>query len=442
MPTQGNSFIKNSTITLVRQFLGIIFGLLLLVLLARFLGDKAYGEYTLITLLPQMLLTFLNLGINSATIYYVSRKEVDINTAFNTNVFTALLLSLIGMIIGVITILLLGDSKFSEIDPAYLYLILAGLPFMFLMTFLQTVFQGLENFKMFNTILVIQQFSNLLFVAVLIVVFDFHLFGSLLAFMIGFAITVVVIFIVFITKYNVTIHIKYFSVPFLKKTIGYGLKAHVSNMMTFLNYRLDLLLVGYFLNLSSVGIYSAALNVGERISIFSQAISSVLLPRVASLDTTEGRNKITTIVTRNLTLFIILLSLVLFFLSDFVFQLLFGPKYSSSSIILKLLLPGLAVLSIEKVLSNDLAGRGKPELNMYVSFVNVILNVILNLILIPPYGIEGAAIASTITYIISFIMKVFIFKKESGESISSILIIKKHDVELYRTIFKKLRVKV
>jgi O-antigen/teichoic acid export membrane protein len=441
MATTQNSFLKNSVITLTRQFVSILIGILLLIILARFLGSSGQGKYSLITLLPLMLLTFLNFGLNTSTIYYVSKKEINLNQAFNTNFFVALLLAALSIAIGIIVIFLLGNNKFENVEQSLLFLSLAAIPFMFLMSFLQTIFQGLQNFKMFNSILVVQQMSNLLLVILLVVIFHLNLEGAIIAFIFGYLLTVLFILYILVYKYNVKINFKEINRMYLMKSIKYGLKAHISNVMTFLNYRLDILLLGYFINPAAVGIYVVAVNVGERLSIFSQSISSVLLPRVASEENEMIKNNLTSLVSRTLLLLIVFVSFVLFLVSDMIFSIFFGEQYSQSSLILKVLLPGLTLLAVEKLLSNDLAGRGKPELNMYVSFFNVFFNVCLNLFFIPKLGALGAGISSTLTYVTSFVIKVVIFRRETGQSISSLLIIKKQDLQLYKNVFRKFTLK-
>ena len=152
MNEQRHSFLKNSFITLTRQFFSVVIGVLLVVFLARFLGPEARGEYALITFFPLLLITFLNFGFNVATIFYVSKKEVSIQTAIVTNIFVALFLGIISIVVGYIFIHLF-DTQYGYLNKYYLYCGLLSLPFMFLFMFLQTVFQGLQNFKMFNSAL-------------------------------------------------------------------------------------------------------------------------------------------------------------------------------------------------------------------------------------------------------------------------------------------------
>ncbi|MGG1630942.1 flippase [Rossellomorea sp. NRS-1567] len=433
-----SSFFSNSLITLTRQLASIVIGITLISVLGRTLGKEGFGEYTLITYVPLMIMTFLNLGLNSSTIYFVSREKYSLKEIFNTNVLMAILLSVLGIVIGTIVMFMFKESKFDELNLSILFASLFALPFMLGMIFLQTIFQGQQKFRTFNTALLIQQLGTVVSVLVLVLLLDLGLEAAVFSFGIGYFCSVTYCLIILLTVEKLKLSFRSFSKTYLKESVSYGIKAHISNVMTFLNYRLDIFFLGFFLGKGSVGIYSAAVNIGERLSIFSQSISSVLLPRISSSKETLDRNRITALVTRIMTLFMILLGCAVFVLSDFIFDVILNNEYESSSLMLQLLIPGIVVLAVEKLLSNDLAGRGKPELNMYVSIFNVVLNVILNLILIPSIGIKGAAIASSITYILSFMIKVIIYSRETKVKPLELLVLKKSDVLLLSGTVKKL----
>ncbi|MDP4085842.1 MAG: flippase [Bacillota bacterium] len=442
MKTENNSFLSNSILTLTRQLIGIVIGVLVVSIVARGLGSTRNGEYTLITYVPIMLMTFLNLGINSSTVYYVGRKKISINSAYTTNIIISIALSIISILIGAAAIYILKDSYFKQTNTGLLYLSLLSLPGIFLMTFMQTILQGMEHFRSYNTALVVQQFSNLFFLVVFLFVIPLGVLGTILAFILGYVCSVVYMTFFLIKYSEASFSFHYFSFSELKELLTYGIKAHVSNIMTFFNYRLDVFLVANFLSMHYVGVYTFAVNIGERLSIFSQSISQVLLPRIAATNAEEDRNQITSMVSRFLMILVLLMSVALFIVSGLIVRLLGGADYPESPMLLRWIIPGVAVLAVEKILSNDLAGRGKPELNMYVSFFNVALNVVLNLILIPKIGVAGAAISTTITYVASFIIKCWIYKKETKMRYRTFLVMTSSDFALIKKIFQGIRGKL
>ncbi|UZJ79666.1 flippase [Fictibacillus sp. KU28468] len=440
--SDGNrSFVRNSFMTFSRQVTNIVIGILLLVVLARILGPAGQGKYALITLLPTVLLTFLTLGINTSTIYYISRGDVKLNTVYNNNIIIGTLLSLVSMGIGAIVIFFFSEKFFNHTPHTLLYLCLLALPFMFLREYFQTVFQGLQDFKLFNTAMVVNQVGILGFVAVFVLIFRLGLPGAIMAFIAGNLINVAYMVYQLKKKHRLRFNIRGFSWEYFRKSVNYGLKAHISNFASFLNYRIVVFLIGFFMVDSAVGIYVTAMNIGERLTIFAASISNVLYPKIAAIETDEERNHLTSLVSRNIMAITLVIALIGTIVAKDLIVTLFGHQYENSASLLQITLPGVALLSVEKILSNDIAGRGKPELNMYLSIFNVLFNLVLNVVLIPRYGVTGAAFSATITYFVSFLVKVVLYKKVTNEPYHRFLLIKKSDLRLYRTVIRKLKLR-
>ncbi|MFC4558016.1 flippase [Virgibacillus kekensis] len=434
--SRQNSFMRNSFLTITRQVLSIIIGLLSMIIIARYLGPEGQGSYSLIILIPTMLYTFLNIGIEVSTVYYVGKKTVSLNDGYKTNLFLSLALSFIGIIAGLIVIFGFSE-KFAGIDQTLLLLILIVLPLYMLKQFLQSIFQAKQDFTAFNSVLILGQGSILIFVTIFLVLFDLGLGFALLSYGLGQLVALITVLYLLKKKYGLWINKGKFSKQHYKNSIKYGLKSHLSNIMSFLNYRLDILLIGFFLNATSVGFYTIAVSIAEKLWILSKSISAVLFPRIASSNDEDDKNNITSMVSRMVFAISAVGGVVLFFISGFLIELLFGNEYGASIEPFKILLPGIVLGSMARLISNDIAGRGKPEINMYTSICMVITNVILNILLIPKYGIEGAAYATTVTYTVNWIIKVIIFKRLTGLKLNSFILVNQKDLQLIGKIVRK-----
>ncbi|TCS83362.1 flippase [Tepidibacillus fermentans] len=439
---KSNSFIRNSTSTLIRQVTSILIGLVTQILIARYLGADGQGKYALITLLSTLLFTFFNLGVGVSSAYYIGQGKVKLSSIYKTNNISALVLGAISFFVGLVVIFFFHEQFFSGISQSYLLLTLLILPILFMNQFIQTVFQGVEDFISYNVIGLLNQLTILLVSILLIVVFDFGINGAVFAFLFGQVITYIVS--VYLAKKRLSLGIKdgEFSYSYFKDSLTYGIKAHLSNVMTFLNYRVSMLIISYFINPAAVGIYNNAVSIAERIWIFSTSISLVLFPRISSYKKEEERNALTSIVSRNVLLLSVFIGVVFYLLSDFIILLLFGKEYISGSMALKLLLPGIILGSTTRIISNDLSGRGKVEINMYTSFITVALNIVLNLIMVPRLGINGASLASTITYGMDFFIKVILFKRITGVPYHKFLLVGQEDFQMYGRLIHKVSIRV
>jgi Na+-driven multidrug efflux pump len=128
----------------------------------------------------------------------------------------------------------------------------------------------------------------------------------------------------------------------------------------------------------------------------------------------------------------LLISGCVFLFSEFIIQVAYSSAFLPAAVALKILLPGIVVLSISKVLSSHLTGRGKPIYSTRAALIALGVNIPLNFWLIPKWGISGAAFASTIAYFIQALVVLMYFVKVSRNKVYDTLVIKREDFTAYR----------
>jgi len=195
----------------------------------------------------------------------------------------------------------------------------------------------------------------------------------------------------------------------------YGFRSHLSNIITLLNYRSSLLILGYFTTPITVGIYSVGMQLVEKLWLPSQAVSTVLLPRLSNQlgegGDTKKISKLTLDCARLTFIITILISIVFVLLLPFIIHFLFGTEYSQAFYVVVLLLPGILAWTPSRILANDLAARGFAELNLKNSYWVFAINIVLSICLIPIWGLIGAAIATTIAYVMDLLLRLVSFNK-------------------------------
>jgi O-antigen/teichoic acid export membrane protein len=407
------------------------------VFLARTLGPEGNGLYALAILLPTLLTSFLNLGIAPANVYFISRNEISLKDAFYLNLLLSGMISLLGLFSGILIIFFLGDYLFPKVPNLLLWVSLIVFPVSLIQSFSLSLLQGIQDFDRFNKILIITPIINFIFILVIIWLLKLNVLGAV----IGYGLSQ-------ISSLFLTI---YFLRPYLadkdsvmalkeqtKKSLSYGWKAHLSNILAFLNYRLDIFLVNFFLDPVATGIYVIAVQIAERLWIFSGAVSTVLLPRLSELHEDEiKRRALTPIIARWVLLVTFLFSIFIAFTSEFFIKILFGEEYFKASLVLLLLLPGIVCGSFSRILANDLAARGKPELNMYTALIIVTVNAIANIILIPRLGINGAAVATTLSYSSNTMTKLYLYSKCSQNKWWKPIVIGREDFALIKRVLQR-----
>lgn len=434
MKSQKISLSRSSGITFLTSCTNFVFGTVTSIILARVLGPESRGIVTLILMIPPVIMMFSTVGIEVSNVYFAGNKKYSLKDIASNSLFLSLFLSLLFILIfwGIYnTNQFQSFLKSNKIMPFYLWLAIISLPFNLLFTLFRNILLGREAIKRFNSIGFFQVILNLVLTIIFIVVLKLDVFGVVLCFVLVSLGTAIFSFILIKNIINFSFSI---NLPLLKESLRYGGKAYLGNLAQFLNYRLDIFIVAYFLTPTAVGFYGVAVGLAERLWMIPGSIATVLFPRVSSLDCIEA-NKLTPQASRH-TLFIVsIIAAFLFLFARPLINLLFGLAYLPSVMPFIILLPGVVSLSVSKVLVSDLAGRGKPHFGMLSAFLSLPLTIILDVLLIPKWGISGAAFASTIAYTFTTVVILIVFLRISRNSLFDTLVIKKSEFKNYFSFF-------
>ena len=422
-------FVKETTVTSASSFLSLLLGVGTSVVLARALGPEGRGIYALAMLLPSLIVTFGNLGIGPATVYYVARGEFRRQEILGNNVLLSVGIGGIGVLAGLIVVLFFREKVFPGVAPGYLLLALVLVPMEVLSSYLRYVLLGAQRIKEFNYVQIAQSVLFLGFITLALLGLKAGVTGAILAELFTW---VIVDALVFRLARQVAggVDLKPNS-SYIKRATTYGIQAHLSNILGFLNYRVDMFLVNGFLGPAAVGLYAVGVVLVEKLWMVSQAASTVLFPRVAAENEEQRRKEFTPLVARTLLWTTALGALVLALLARWIVLLLYSEAFLPAVGALQALLVGIVALSAGRVLANDIAGRGFPGLNIYTGLAAVATNVVLNLLWIPRYGIVGAAWASTVSYTVSFFSNLFFYCRLSRNSWSEVVLPQRGDWALY-----------
>ncbi|MCK9549671.1 oligosaccharide flippase family protein [Aquamicrobium sp.] len=424
-----SSFLRNVAGTLFRQLASGLLNLLTVILVARILGPAGNGSYAVALLLPTLLATFLNFGVSSANVYYLASRNVDLKTASFVTLWLSIIFSVFGLVIGTISINF-SDQIFPGIDKSVLFLSLASFPFLLFLQAAGGLLQGTQDFRAFNLTLIVPSLVTLLTTGSLAALGRLDLHSVVGCYLSGQVLGVIAAVIPIVTgrKWRQT-------APacekrlYLSRVFSYGLKAYASNVVTFFNYRADLFLVNFFLGPFAAGLYVVAMQFAEKLWLLSQAVSTVFLPKIAELSGNEGeRQRLTPLVSRWTLLLTLFAAICLGLIFDVVVRLLIGNEFSGATLVLLLLLPGVVAWAPARVLANDMAGRGRPDINLYIACVIMGVNLAGNLILIPLLGLMGAALSTLIAYCLMLVMTVRSFVRLSGVGWRECLEIRRIDI--------------
>lgn len=428
----------NVVSTLGRQVGAGLLQLATIAVIARVFGPEGNGAYTIALLLPTLLASFLNLGIAPANVYYLGSRQVSPLVAWQSSLKLYTSIVVIGLAIGTTVLLLFGESWFPGIPTSLLWVALLIFPVSLLLSLVSSLFQGLQRFGQFNIVLLLQPLLTLVIIVALLLMKIQGIAWLLLAYLIATLVTLCVSLKVL--KPLLVIDCDQQFSGYRKAVLSYGYKAHLSNILTFVNYKADIFLVNLIIGPAAAGSYVVAVQISERLWLLSQAVSTVLLPRLSELSDDEDKRKaLTSLVARWVLLVTFVGSICVAIIAFPVIKLVFGIAFLDAVAPLLWLLPGVVFMAGSRILANDIAARGRPELNMYASCVVVVINIAGNLALIPKYGIAGAAIATSTAYAINFIMRLGMHHHFTRVPVLNNIVIKYSDLSLLKSALFKLR---
>jgi len=196
-------------------------------------------------------------------------------------------------------------------------------------------------------------------------------------------------------------------VKIIKKGMQYSFPLFVYG----LNYKMDLIILPKFVSNSELGIYAQGVSFAELIWQIPAILSLVIFSHSISND--DNNKAFSTNLLRNtkkLLLLMIPLLILYWYIVDFFLPIFYGPEFAYSSMITLLLLPGTFSIVAFNILNADLSGKGKPMTGAKIFSFGAIINILGNLVIIPIYGINGAAVISTLTYILCTVLFIIRYK--------------------------------
>lgn len=390
--------------TIFFQALGYFLQFSAFFIFARILGTEGQGILTVFRALGQIIVSIIWIGLPAGIVYFIGKdKYFFLPLLKNCLKWFAFVFPLLVLFLYLVPINRI--PKLNLIEPYIPYLLI----FVFLLSFFN-LFQALMlSLKRYL-------YYNLFALGLGIVIFSFSILTGLLprnhdkltlaviSYIIGYSFMFLYGFVLtFLDGRRLKGETRK-KISFLDQLVV-GFRGFISSIAGLLLFRLDLFLVGYFLSFKEVGVYSIALFSAEMITKIPYWSSSILTPMVAS---NEGGH-----VRRTVYLFyssiIIALLLGLFLLSilvifpDFISNLI-GKDFKGVELCLLLLLPRVIMQSGVGVLAANLAGKGFPWYHPAGTTVAVMCLIPLDIILIPKFGINGAALANSTAFIACFLI--------------------------------------
>ena len=391
------------------QVVAAAFGILNGVILARLLGPAGKGDYYLLVLLPATMMVLLQLGLPPAFEFASARGQV-VGLVTRSFLLTAVL-SGMGFVVVVVIFPVLQEAFLHGIDLELVLLALVAFPLTLHANFSAATVIGRQAVRWYAAVKLSYPFVTTVLFVVILGALGQGVAGAIAVFVIVSAIETIG-FTVAAVRVSRTVRLP--RVAPYGQLIRYGLRFYPGSLTGFFSYRVDAYLIAFLIaNPSkSLGYYSMAVGLAEMVFFFPHAVASMFFPHVAG-SSREDSDRQVALVAR-VTLLVSGMFALLLVPAAAVMIWTVLPAFEQSLPPLLVLLPGVVALSAANVVGGYVTGIGRPGINSIVSVVALLVNIAANLLLIPRFGILGAASASLISYTFSSVLLTAVAARLSG----------------------------
>jgi len=198
--------------------------------------------------------------------------------------------------------------------------------------------------------------------------------------------------------------------PLLDRSIRYGLRAWTGSLARFLNFRSDQLLVSFLAGEAVLGVYAVAVNASEVLLYLPAAIFTTLIPLAAESAAPE-RLQTTLQAFRLLAITTFASIAVAALAAPPLLPLVFGEAYDGSVEPFLLLLPGAIGFAMLGIFSSALLAAAAPGRSSLGTIVALVVGLVLDLALIPPYGASGAALAASVAFLLGGVVAMIALRR-------------------------------
>ena len=375
-----------------RVFL-IAIGVVSSVLVTRALGPEGRGLFAVAGALAALGVQFGNLGLHASNTYVMAREPRLLPVLVGNTLLVSVGLGAVGAGLG--WVLFAAWPAMAPVLGTLLFLALLSVPLGLGYLLLQNLLLGAHRVRAFNALEAGSKLAAVLALLLLVAVGVKSveiLFGALVA--TGFAsFAAALVLLRPLMRASPRIEL-----PLLAAHSRYGARAYLAALFSFLVLRSDLLMVKYALGSEQAGYYSIAVALADLVYMLPVVVGTLLFPKLAAMSDQSSRHRATRRVISGLATGMLAVILAAGLLVSPTVVLLYGREFSAAVAPFLWLLPGLLLLSVHTIIMNYCAAIGMPAITIWIPAAAAVLNVGLNLALLPRLGIIGASLSSVAAY--------------------------------------------
>lgn len=399
---------RNTLWVFLSNLLSLVLAIGTSIFLTRALGVQGRGEFALFTASAGVLALFLGWGLDSAIRYFVAQKKLDFSAiAASLGAYLAVLGPVLLLLVHSNETLLNNELlipnsiQSTSVEVLLVGMVLANIGF----SGVSSMLAGTMDFKPLNILSVALSFTSFVTYAAFWLVRELGWFEVdtrliLVAHLSLAVANLITLGLIVRRRLGIRLPSPLVERATLLRMVRYGSLAYLGTLLQFLNYRVDYWIVQHFRGEEALGLYSLASSLAMMLWMLPRAGASVLLPATAAgdLGATAAHAARMSRVSVGVGA-ALMVPLVPF--AGWWIGLLYGEEFAGSATPFVILLTGCIPFIATIVLASSLAGINRLDVNLRASGAGLIATVVLDILLIPKWGLEGAAVASATSYLVT-----------------------------------------
>ncbi|CRI57382.1 oligosaccharide flippase family protein [Pseudomonas sp. CCOS 191] len=428
-----NSYLRHLALSMGTKLAMIALRLLRNVLLARILGPSERGLFALLSTLPDLISAATSGGLNSA-VGYQAAKQRDMGLLLTQVLVYGCLLAGVLTLACVFLVREFGADLEVTVQLGLLaWLLLLAVPMTVLKSGLLTLHNASGGVGAFNALRLTESLAPLLlFLGLFWMWRDEALEAALISWLCGIALVLALGLWWLRRQHPLALR---WDRGGQRELLSYSAKSHPDLLFQQLILRSDYLFIGALLGSTALGHYAMASAAAELLLIVPEAVTTPLMKRLLQQD--AGMERITPLALRLTATVMLGACLGMALIGHWLIVTLFGAEYAPAYPALLALLPGLLGLCYASILRLDLLGKNRPGTVSLMMGAGAALNLVLNILLIPAWGIVGAAAASSIAYLAVTVAMLVLYCRLSGVPLGQTLVILPADLAPLRQILQR-----
>jgi O-antigen/teichoic acid export membrane protein len=422
------SFASGVALTVVTRLMMLLGVVGASVIVARRLGPEGLGSLAVLNTTIVLALSIGSFGLTSANTFLIARDRRTLAPVWANTIVFAFFGGTI-VVLGVLGLVKISATLFGGVSPDLILIAAVSLPFQFVLSLGLNVLLAMDRIRQLNFMDAAAPTLALLNAVAVLLVWRAGL-KALVCFNTAATILLSGVMLWIIARLIARQRERSSSRPdgrLFKEAITYGLRFYVPLLAAIIIFRLDLLIVNHFRGTGEAGVYAVASQVANLLTMLPGVIAMLLFPRVASAQ--DPRGEFAVQVTRHVS-FVMVIMCVAAAGGSFLLPLLYGARFTDATIQLLILLPGVCLIGIESVLVQHFTGTGLPLAIPIFWVITLTVSIGSNLALVPEFGARGAAVTSTLSYALIFVLVAVYFCLKTGRRAGEIFFLRSRELRI------------